>query len=180
MYSIVVVVCAWLGANAVKEGFETSQVIIYPFLPNEKRVAQTCNVLNCDFMAPVVPPPPPPPPQPVPQPIKPQPSCPVEVSLEEIKAYDLYTPEEEAIQEQIAEKQQQYNEIEQKLQILESSYKEKQNAMDEALRIRQEAIRQTEMAELQRKNTGDPTQNFMSDISKNIFKIANKLGIPQV
>jgi hypothetical protein len=181
MYSIVVLVCAWLGANALKEGFEVNQIIVNPALPNDKIMAQTCNVFSCDFSAPFVPPPSPPPPtQPVSEPIAPQPSCPTEVSLEEIREYDLYTPEEEAMEERIAEKQQQYNEIEQKVQILESSYQEKQKAMEEAMRMRQDSIRQTEMAELQRKNASNPTQDFMGDISKNLFKIANKLGIPLI
>jgi hypothetical protein len=102
------------------------------------------------------------------------------VSLEESRAYDLYTPEEEAMEERIAEKQQQFNEMEQKVQTLESSYQEKQKAMAEALRMQQDSIRQTEMAELQRKNAGNPTQDFMGDISKTLLKIANKLGIPQI
>jgi len=182
MYSIIIIVCALLGTNALKENFEANQIIVTPsYVPHTKSTTETCNVFNCDFRVPFVPPPPTPPPQPelVPS-VKPQPSCPVEVTLQEIKAYDLYTPEEEVIEERLAEKQQQYNEIEQKVQLLESSYHEKQKAMEESMRMRQDAVRQTELAEVQRKNMDDPTQNFMSDISKSLFKIANKLGIPQI
>lgn len=183
MYVIVIVVCSWLGSFSFTEMFEVNQLVVDPlYVPgNNNNVTKTsCNVFDCDYtdvpqqLPPPIPEPEPPQPEPV---VVKQHVCPPEVTLEEIQAYDLYSPQEQLIDERIAEKQQQYNELEEKMQIAESAYQQKQQAMEEAMRIRQDNVRQLDVAEAERKNAVDPKQDIMTDISKRLMRIETKLNI---
>lgn len=182
MYVIVIVVCSWLGSFSFTEMFEVNQLVVDPlYVPgdNNKVTKPPCNFLDCDYsdVPEQLPPPTPEPEPPQPEPIVEQRVCPPEVTLEEIQAYDLYSPQEQLIDERIAEKQQQYNELEEKMQIAESAYQQKQQAMEEAMRIRQDNVRQLDVAEAERKNAVDPKQDIMTDISKRLMRIETKLNI---
>lgn len=186
-YLLVMFICAWLASiqqSQLKEFFQVNQLVINPFYKPVDNVTkpqeQTCNIFSCNYMSTT---PPPQPPQPAPQPIIPepevvvQPSCPPEITIEDINDYDLYTPEEAMVEERIAEKQQQLNELEQRLQITESGFQQKQQAMEEALRQQQDATQQTQVATMQANNTKNSSQDAMMDINKRLMLIQNKLGI---
>jgi hypothetical protein len=182
LYGIVIVICALLASYKTQEGFET-QLVINPFFIPESNTKQTCNVFSCDFNRPA---PPPPQPTPEPRPViaepvwKPQPTCPQEISIEDLDKYNLYTPAENLVEERIAEKQQQLDDLEMKMQMSDSAFQKQQQAMEEAMRARQDAMRQTELADLQRKNTSDPAQSIMSDISKRLMRIEGKMNISPI
>lgn len=178
MYFIIIITCAWLGKRTVKESFEVNQLLINPlFIPGDRNQS-TCNVFDCNFRSPPRPPSPPKPEPVKPKPIvQPAPVCPAEITLEDIRNYDLYTPEEQLIEERIAEKQQQLNELEEKSRLVEAAFNEQNQVMEESMRMRQDSIRDMELADAQRKNTSDPTQTIMSDISRKLLRIESKLGI---
>jgi hypothetical protein len=183
-YLVVIFVCAWLASirqPQSKELFQVNQLVVNPFyIPVDNTPQkQTCNVFSCNYVPPIRPPPP----QPVEQPIVPepeivvQPSCPPEITIEDINDYDLYTPEEAMVEERIAEKQQQLNELEQKMQLTEMSFQQNQQIMDDAMRQQQGALQQTQFANTQANNTKNSSQDMMLDISKRLMLIQNKLGI---
>jgi hypothetical protein len=167
----------------VKETFRASELVINPYyIPTQHTKKQTCNVFTCDYTAPPQPPPPQPEPMPIIQepPIEVKPTCPPEITVDDIYNYDLYTPEEQMVEERIAEKQQQLNDLEQRMQLSQNDYEQKQQAMEEAMRARQDSVREMDMVDAQRKNTTDPTQTIMSDISKRLLRIESKLNIMPV
>ena len=188
LYLLIILLCAWLASTqqfTEKEFFQVNQLVVNPFHKPIDEVSelqkQTCNVFSCNYTSTT---PLPKQPQPAPQPIisEPevveQPSCPPEITIEDINDYDLYTPEEAVIEERITEKQQQLNELEQRLQITENGFQQQQQAMAEAMRQQQSSMQQTQLANMQSNNTKDPSQDMMSDISKRLMLIQNKLGIP--
>jgi hypothetical protein len=167
----------------VKETFRASELVINPYyIPTQHTKKQTCNVFTCDYTAPPQPPPPQPEPMPIIQepPIEVKPTCPPEITVDDIYNYDLYTPAEQMVEERIAEKQQQLNDLEQRMQLSQNDYEQKQQAMEEAMRARQDSVREMDMVDAQRKNTTDPTQTIMSDISKRLLRIESKLNIMPV
>ncbi len=184
LYIAVILTCAFLTSLVdIKETFAANELVINPYyVPTQHTSKQTCNVFDCNFDAPA----PPPPPQPEPMPIFPEPplevkpQCPIEITADDICNFELNTPAEQAAEERLTEKLQQLEDVERKIQLFQTEYQQKTQAMDEDMRTRMDSVRQMDLLDAQRKNVIDPTQTFMGDISKRLLRIESKLNIMPV
>lgn len=189
---ILIVLASVLGTRKnvlLKEPFDIGGEVVDPtynvFKNDDRELEQPlCNIFTCKKKTPIDVSPPPRPyfPQPAPQSVvsQPAPVCPAEVTLEDLNAYDLYTPEEQAIDEKISSKQAELYQLDKQMEQSLAAYKQQEQATTAAIDQLNSAMNDMRVAEIRAQNSNkvseDPVQKMLAHISERITKIEDKLN----
>lgn len=186
---IVIFIGALLGSYKIrlpKEYFVDGAIIdpTYNIFNNDNTTSPPeplCNVFTCKYK--------PkkrrhyiPQPQPAPPIImnsQPAPACPAEITLDDINNYNLYTPEEQEIEDKIAERQAELNELErQKAQSL-AAYKEQEQATQAGMNQMIAAMNELNVASLRQQSADNvpenPIQKMLNNLDEKITRLEAKI-----
>jgi hypothetical protein len=185
---IIIFIAALLGSYKVtlpKEYFVDGAIIdpAYNVFNNDNITSQPeplCNVFTCKYK-PKQPLPYIPPPQPAPIIVNSQPApvCPTEITIDDINNFNIYTPEEQAVEDRIAEKQAELNELERQKEQSLAAYKEQEQATQAGMDQMISVINELKVASLRQQNADNvpenPIQKMLINLDEKITKLETKI-----
>lgn len=186
---VVIVLAAILGARKTKEFFDVGGVVINPTYnvfnnpSNEESQDILCDVTKTACKnKPIRPVPSPPLIQASPPNItsEPAPVCAPEITLDDLNDYDLYTQEEQMIDDKIAAKQVELNELEkQKAQSL-AAYRQQEQATGTAIDQMNSAMNDMRVAMIRQQNADNvpenPVQKMLNSLDQKVTRIEEKIN----
>lgn len=122
-----------------------------------------------------------PPPQPAPIIVNSQPApvCPAEITIDDINNFNLYTPEEQAVEDRIAERQAELNELERQKEQSLAAYKEQEQATQAGMDQMISVMNELKVASLRQQNADNvpenPIQKMLINLDEKITKLEAKI-----
>jgi hypothetical protein len=178
-----------LGARKTHEFFDVGGVVVNPMYnvfnnPSSEETQNTlCDVTKLECKnKPIRPVQPPPLIQASPPNItsEPAPVCAPEITLDALNDYELNTPEEQAIEDRIAAKQAELNELEKQKTQSFAAYKQQEQATSSAIDQMNSAMNDMKVAMLRQQNADNvpenPIQKMLNSLDQKVTKIEEKLN----